>query len=207
MPVTHSAGPSLPVFSLPSSLFGFPSQRILKTSWDSFPGFLPKLFVLSCFSCVRLFGTLWTVAHQDPLSMRFFRQKYWSGCHALLQGIFPTEGSNPDLLRLLHWQACSLPLAPSGKPKLIKSKFLSQFCFGGEQLRDSVSEFGIGHTHTGISGESAKFWKATKAGVSRVLEGGENSLFYSPESSNRHLLPIAVEVPGMTTLEALPSRM
>ena len=25
--------------------------------------------------------------------------------HALLQGIFPTQGSNPCLLRLLHWQA------------------------------------------------------------------------------------------------------
>ena len=37
----------------------------------------------------------WTVAHQAPLSMGFSRQGYWSGCHALLQGIFPTQGSNP----------------------------------------------------------------------------------------------------------------
>ena len=29
------------------------------------------------------------------------------GCHALLQGIFPTQGSNPHLLGLLHWQAGS----------------------------------------------------------------------------------------------------
>ena len=27
------------------------------------------------------------------------------GCHALLQGIFPTQGSNSHLLCLLHWQA------------------------------------------------------------------------------------------------------
>ena len=27
------------------------------------------------------------------------------GCHALLQGIFPTQGSNLCLLYLLHWQA------------------------------------------------------------------------------------------------------
>ena len=33
------------------------------------------------------------------------------GCHALLQGIFQTQGSNPSLLCLLHWQASSLPLA------------------------------------------------------------------------------------------------
>ena len=34
------------------------------------------------------------------------------GCHALLQGIFPTQGSNPHLLCLLNWQVGSLPLAP-----------------------------------------------------------------------------------------------
>ena len=39
------------------------------------------------------------------------------GCHALLQGIFPTQGSNLRLLCLLHWQADSLPLAPPGKPR------------------------------------------------------------------------------------------
>ena len=38
------------------------------------------------------------------------------GCSAILQGIFLTQGLNPCLLCLLHWQACSLPLAPPGKP-------------------------------------------------------------------------------------------
>ena len=41
------------------------------------------------------------------------------GCHDLLQGIFPTQGSNPRLLWLLHWQEGSLPLVPSGKPSYI----------------------------------------------------------------------------------------
>ena len=36
-------------------------------------------------------------AHQAPLSMGFSRQENWSDCHALLQGIFPTQGSNPGL--------------------------------------------------------------------------------------------------------------
>ena len=35
------------------------------------------------------------------------------GYHALLQGIFPSQGSNT---RLLHWQGGSLPLVPPGKP-------------------------------------------------------------------------------------------
>ena len=38
------------------------------------------------------------------------------GCHFLLQGIFPTLGSNLCFLCLLHWQALSLPLAPPVKP-------------------------------------------------------------------------------------------
>ena len=56
-----------------------------------------------------------TVAHKAPLSMGFSRQEYWCG-QALLQEIFPTQGSNSCLLCLLHWQEGSLPLAPPGKP-------------------------------------------------------------------------------------------
>ena len=37
-------------------------------------------------------------------------------CHALRQGIFPTQGSNPGLLCVLHWQAGSLPLSHPGSP-------------------------------------------------------------------------------------------
>ena len=35
--------------------------------------------MLSYFSCVQLFATIWTVTCQAPLSMGFFRQEYWSG--------------------------------------------------------------------------------------------------------------------------------
>ena len=38
------------------------------------------------------------------------------GCHFLLQGIFPTQGSNPCLWCLLHWQTNSLPLSHLGSP-------------------------------------------------------------------------------------------
>ena len=47
--------------------------------------------VLSRFSHVRLFATLWTVAHQAPLSVGFSRQEYWSGVP------FPSPGDLPDL--------------------------------------------------------------------------------------------------------------
>ena len=37
-------------------------------------------------------------------------------CRFLLQGIFPTQGLNPRLLYLLHWQVGSLPLSLLGSP-------------------------------------------------------------------------------------------
>ena len=40
----------------------------------------------------------------------------------LLQGTFPTQGSNMHLLHHLHWRAGSLPLAPPGKPVTIKGE-------------------------------------------------------------------------------------
>ena len=51
--------------------------------------------VLSHLNHVWLFATLWIVACQASLSMGLSRQEYWRGCHALLRGIFLTQGSNP----------------------------------------------------------------------------------------------------------------
>ena len=75
--------------------------------------------VLSHFSRVQFFATLWTVAYQAPLSMGFSRQEYWSELPCLPPGIFSTQGWNPHLLGLSLWQAGSLPLAPPGKQILI----------------------------------------------------------------------------------------
>ena len=73
-------------------------------------------WLLSHFSCVWLFKTLWTVAHQDPLSMGFPGKNTRVDCHAFLQGIFQTQRLNPSFMSLtLHWQVGSLPLSPSGK--------------------------------------------------------------------------------------------
>ena len=69
--------------------------------------------VLSHPSCDRLFVTpMDCIAHEAPLTMGFFRKKTGVDCHALLQGIFLTQGLN---LSLQHWQAGSLLLAPPGK--------------------------------------------------------------------------------------------
>ena len=72
--------------------------------------------MLNCFSHVRLCATLWIVAHQAPLSMGLSRQESWSGLPCPPSRDFLTQGLNPCLLHLLHWQVGSLPLAPPGKP-------------------------------------------------------------------------------------------
>ena len=46
--------------------------------------------VVELLSRVRLFATLWTVAHRAPLSKGFSRQEYWSGL------LFPSTGDLPD---------------------------------------------------------------------------------------------------------------
>ena len=74
--------------------------------------------------CVRLFVTLWTVAHQALLSMGSSSLEYWVSslewwvAISFSRGVFLSKGLNPCLLCLLHWQAGSLPVAPPGKPNV-----------------------------------------------------------------------------------------
>ena len=62
----------------------------------------------ACFSSVQLFETLWTVAHQAPLSMGFSKPKYWSGLP------FPPPGDHPN---------------PEIKPMSLMSPVLTGGCF------------------------------------------------------------------------------
>ena len=49
----------------------------------------------TCFIHVRLFATLWAVAHQAPLSMGFSRQEYWSGLPCPPPRGLPDPGIEP----------------------------------------------------------------------------------------------------------------
>ena len=108
--------------------------------------------MLSYFSRVHLFATLWTVAHQAPLSMGFSRQEYWSGLPCPPPGDLPNLGiepsslTSPELARILEWepfpspgdlpnrgikprsptlQADFLPAEPQGKSKNTRMGSLS----------------------------------------------------------------------------------
>ena len=68
-------------------------------------------FLHGCvFSRVQLFVTLWTVAHQAPLSMEFFRQEYWSELPFPPPGNLLDPGIEPSVHEkgtCVHWVVMS----------------------------------------------------------------------------------------------------
>ena len=68
-------------------------------------------------SCVQLFVTLWTVAHQAPLHGDSLGKNTGVDCQALLQGIFPTQGLNLRLLCLLGCRQILYPLSHQGSQR------------------------------------------------------------------------------------------
>ena len=101
------------------------------------------------------------------------------GCHVLLQRIFPTQGLNPRLLHLLHWQACSLPLAPPGKPLSIPTLGQRPFSAGCVMLPKGC-------------GGSSDFWKSKTLPL----------LLPSTDSTDSHSLP-SCQVPWTVAPEIL----
>ena len=99
----------------------------------------PHLWKCWSLNGVRFFMTPWTVVHQAPHPWAFHGKDTGVGCHFLLQGIFPTQGSN---LGLTHCRQ-TLPSEPPGKfwpltcgkedkfasaPSFIKSHSLLRTC-------------------------------------------------------------------------------
>ena len=74
--------------------------------------------LLSHFGQVRLFETLWTVAHEAPLSMGFSRQEYWTGLSCPPPGDLPDPGIEPASPAAPAMQADSLPLSHLGSLKM-----------------------------------------------------------------------------------------
>ena len=68
-------------------------------------------------SCVRLFVTPWTVAHQTSPSMEFFSQEYWSGLPFPSPGGLPNPGIEPRSPTL---QADALPSEPPAISMLLQ---------------------------------------------------------------------------------------
>ena len=69
--------------------------------------------ILNCFSCVRLFTTLWTVAQQAPLSVEILQARILEWVAMPSSRDLPTPGIKPRSPTL---QADSLPPDPPRKP-------------------------------------------------------------------------------------------
>ena len=70
------------------------------------------------FSHDHLFAAPWTVPARLLCPWNFPGKNTGVDCCYLLQGIFLTQGWNPQLWPLPHWQKGSLPLMSPGKPCL-----------------------------------------------------------------------------------------
>ena len=77
----------------------------------------------------------WTVALQAPLSLGLSRQEYWSGCHFLLQGVFPgTDPASPACLALAGGFFTAEPPAKPSRdstkvPGIVPSSLVSKLVF------------------------------------------------------------------------------
>ena len=70
-------------------------------------------YMLSCFSHFQFFATSWTIAHQAPLSMWFFRQEYWGAMSSSRESSWPRNQvciSNIGTWILYHWATGEAPL-------------------------------------------------------------------------------------------------
>ena len=67
-------------------------------------------------SCPNLCHSIDCSPQGSPVQGNFPGKNTGVDCHFFIQGIFTTQGLNPCLFHLLHWQANSLPLRHVGRP-------------------------------------------------------------------------------------------
>ena len=91
-----------------------------------------KTFVclLSHFSSVQLFETLWSAACKAPLSRGFSKQEYWSGLSCPPPGHLPDPGIEPASLASPALQMDSLPieLPKARKPQKYYENLTHIYC-------------------------------------------------------------------------------
>ena len=109
-----------------------------------------------------LFASPLTIACQAALSMETGKNTGVS-CHLLLWGIFPTQGSNPCVLHLLHWQVGFYHWA-------IRETKTNYICGKGAVTRIPVQE--LRHHHCGSRSQLKPNKCITLVGKSILLGQG-----------------------------------
>ena len=74
-------------------------------------------YLVMVLSRVQLFATIWTIAHQASLSMKFSRQAYWSGLPFPPSEGLSNPGIHPAFLVFLVLAGRFFTTEPAGKPR------------------------------------------------------------------------------------------
>ena len=108
--------------------------------------------MLSCFSHVQLFATLWTAAHQAPLSMGFSRQEYWSWLPCPPSGDLPDPGIKPLSLKSLALSGGFFTTSTTWETPWVK-----KLTANAGDLRDTGSIPGSGRSPEGGHGNPLQY--------------------------------------------------
>ena len=158
--------------SLFSSVLALAARRASLLWWQWY-GLCSRLMIHGGGGLV---AQLWTVAFQASLSMGFPRQKDQSELPFLLQGIFPTQGSNPGLL---HCRWVLHQLIRQGSPLMTHTAATAKSLQSCPTLCDPIDGIppgcpvpGILQARTlewvAISFSNASKWKVKVKSLSRV---------------------------------------
>ena len=145
--------PNLKIFALLINIIMI--HTILKcTHYTSNP--LLVVCVCACSVNVWPFATVWTLAHQAPLSMEFSRKEYWSRLPFPPSGYLLTQGSD---LHLLYGQAGSLPRSHQGSPCVYIHVciYVHECLYVYVYLQETTTASKISNTSTPPKGSSCPF--------------------------------------------------
>ena len=87
----------------------------------------------------QLFATPWTVAHQDPLSMGFSWQEYWSGVPCPPPGDLPDPGIEPSALKSRVMAGRLFTTSPTWEAHIVDCSITKQLNPYGNIRRDIIS--------------------------------------------------------------------
>ena len=113
---------------------GSPSGPVVK----NLPAIARESGGMHVWSVVASSVTIWTVAHQVPLSMEFSRQKYWSGLSFSTPGDFSDPGIEPMSLASPS-AGRFFTTVPPGKPAfLVDNLILKQEIIRNKKVKRNV---------------------------------------------------------------------
>ena len=145
----------------PKELFGQPSLCMLTMhiyTWThtcihiliyTLTHIICNVCMLSCFSSVQLFKSLWTVADHAPLSMGFSRQEFYNGRPRPPPGDLPNPGIEPVSLMSPELTGRFFTIGFTWESKEARKRRLSGDSLLGGRMSAALAYFYFGSRSTG----------------------------------------------------------